>query len=320
MRGQPSGKTGLWQRQVWVWVKPGEFLIIVMSGPKNTQTRIDACCQAVIDSLEIIDPATAMKTRKENLLRGEKLLKGLTDKKLTGVFSRRRQWYLFRMKDKEVGYMTVSTSISHSGKKKGYMVNSFVKFSFPGGKVRVVNRSQFSTADRSLARWREKMLIGTGAKALKITEKGIKQGDLILCHRCRGVQERTYKKPLKPTSRGIYLPDALAMVLPQLVDLKKKTTYAFATYTSAANDFDMRTLTVVGPEKITIAGRQVEAIRTNERTAADEEPAKLYINSEGVLLRMETADGLIMETATKSAIIRRFPNDRDKIESFLSSH
>ena len=171
----------------------------------------------------------------------------------------------------------------------------------------------FATADRNLERWRESVLDSAGGKSVWLAQKGIKQTDMVVCELFRDRKKSTQSKPLKPNVMAIYLPRAFSVVLPRLVDLKKQQAYGFAAYNSAANDFDMRTVTVVGPEEITMADRKIQAIRLTDRPAADAEPANLWVDAEGTLLRMTTADGLSVEKAAKKLIIRRFPNDQLKI-------
>jgi len=100
-------------------------------------------------------------------------------------------------------------------------------------------------------------------------------------------------------------------LLPRLVDLTKPAAYAFASYNSQLNTFDMRTFTVVGPQKITVNQSQVEAIKVTDQGAADTEPAVLWVNAKGLVLRMSTSDGLLMEAVPKTVIIQRFPKADD---------
>ena len=72
---------------------------------------------------------------------------------------------------------------------------------------------------------------------------------------------------------------------------------------------------MVGPKNITIAGRQVRCIYVTDRAAADAEEAHLWLNSSGELLRMKTAEGLVMETSTETAVLQRFPDEEMHIKT-----
>jgi hypothetical protein len=64
---------------------------------------------------------------------------------------------------------------------------------------------------------------------------------------------------------------------------------------------------VHGPEVVRIDGKKVKAIKATDQAAADAEPAMLLLDAEGNLLRMETAENLVMEASTASAVARLFP-------------
>ena len=315
LRGKSVDLVGLWQRQTWVWDERGRFLIFVFSGPSNTIDRINTVCRSVLDTVRLIDPTTSMAAHEENLKRGERLLAGLTDKKLSAVFKKQDRWYLLRVKGKDVGYMVIRTSPKRREGADGYEVRSLVKIQLPKDDVRQVRRMQFSTANRSVARWREKMTVGQGPRAVTSIEDGIRQGNMILCHLRQGIEDRPRNKSISSHVASIYLPRAFGMMLPKLVSLESKVAYAFGAYNSQVNDFDMRTFTVKGEEKIVVASREMQALRVEDQPAADAEPARLWVDARGELLRMETDEGLIMEKSTRGAVVRRFPADEARIRA-----
>ena len=323
IRGRLGGQLGLWQRRVWIWAQPGRFVIVMISGPapkrKDTEKerekeRLDATLQAILDSLEVFDPAKMVEQRKPMLERGRKLLASLTDKKLQAVFQAKRRWFLVRRKDQDVGYMTYATQPKRDGRRAGYEIRSYLNMSIPKAPPVVVGTMMFSTADRNLEKWRRDIVTGAGRRARQSVEQGTKQKELIVCS--FPLQPgRDANRSLKKPAMDIYIPGALGMVLPRLVDLKVKQSYGFAAYNSAANGIDLRTLTVAGPAKISLAGRHVEAARLVERMAVDAEKAYLWVDSEGEILRMQTTDGLLMERSTRSAVLRRFPKGAEKIQA-----
>jgi len=306
---------GIWQRQVWILVGEGQFLILAVSGPKGPKkdkgrnVHLDALYDKVLASMELIDPTEALRVRKANLQRGQDLLAGLTDAKLKVAFDAEARWYLFRKDDKDVGYMFVKGAPARREGSSGYEVVSAIRLKLPKDRVRRVRREQFVTTNRTFCRWRETMVVGVGPGSGQYTEEGVKQADVILCRARAGGQESTVQKRLTTSVQKMYLPRALGMVLPRLVDLKRPQVYAFATYTARANALDMRTVTVGGGESITLEARSVKAVRISDRAADDAEPATVWVDAKGVLLRMATPDGLVMDASTRGAIIRRFPTE-----------
>jgi len=311
--GSPSGpaatKLGLWQRQVWIQVAPRDFLIIAISGPKARMSNLDTVFTKVLTSVELIDPAEAIRTRNANLKRGQDLLAGLTAKKLTTAFNGRAHWYLFRKDDKDVGYMVMKAFPARRESADGFEILSVVRLQLPKDKIRRSKREQFATTDRTFSRWQESMNVGSGATVMRYVEDGMKQGDVALCRISAAGQERTNQQRLTPAMQKTFLPRAFGMVLPRLVDLKQKQAYAFAMYNSQANGFDMRTFTIGKPETITISARRVETVHIIDRTAEDAEPTNVWVNASGDIVRMTTPDGLAMEASTQNAVARRFPDD-----------
>lgn len=304
---------GLWQRQVWIHQREGQFLILAISGSKARKDVLNAAFTAIVASVQLIDPAQAIKVRNANLKRGQDLLAGLTTTKLAAAFDGQGRWYLLAKGGKDVGYMYIKAAPARRDRVDGYGVTSVLRLQLPKDKVRRARREQFSTANRDFSRWNETMDVGAGTA--RYVEEGIKQGDMALCTITSGGQERTNKKRLNVDTQKIFLPRAFGMVLPRLVDLKTRRTYAFATYTSQVNDFDVRTFTVTGSETVTVGARRIEAVRVLDQAADDAEPATVWVDARGAILRMTTPDGLVMEASTRAAVIRRFPADEVRIRT-----
>ena len=303
LRGETAGLR-LWQRQVWVWARPGEFLVLKITGALGIKDRLDLICDRVLGTLELFDPREARKTESKNLTRGEEFLSSLNDKKFAAVVDGEPQWFLLRTKGKDVGFRREAEATVRREGLNGYEVTIHVMLDLPNLERQTLKHTMFVTPDLKAERWTKQLRIGSGDRAQLITEEGLKQQELIVCDVSAAGGTRSRKKQLPA---GIYLPQAVGMLLPRLMDLTKPAGYTFAAYNTEGNNFDRRTFTVVGPERISLAGRQIEAIRALDRPAAAEAPATLYLDAQGRLLRMETEDGLVMERSTRSGIVRRFP-------------
>ena len=299
---------GLWQRQVWILQKEGQFLILAISGPKGREKNLNTVYDKALATLELTDPGVAVKIRNANLKRGQDLLAGLTDAKLAAAFNG-QQWYLFSKGGKDVGYMHLRASVARKEDASGYEVVSVLRLKLPGDKIRRAKREQFATRKRDFCRWGETIVAG----AERHVENGLVQGDMAMCQISSGGKQRTVKKRLNEPTKKIFLPRAFGMILPRLVDLAKKQTFAFAAYTSHANDFDVRTMTVVGGEDLTLNARRVQAVRILDRTADDAEPATIWVDSRGIVLKMATPGGLVMQASTRDGVIRRFPTEEPAI-------
>ena len=317
-KGVTGGVGRFYQEQVWVLshkgkvdpqAKPGdeaeptEFLVLVINGPADMEKELSAVLSKVVGTLEVTDPRTARAEREAKLCRGQEFLASLTDEKLAAAAKGDAQWYLMRFEGKDVGFMRVAAAKARREGASGYELKNWVVLQLPKSERRLLKRVMFTTLDRNVERWAEQLKIGDGPAAETFGEDGIKQAEMIVCNISQGGRVRANKKP---APSAIYLPRAMGGLLPRLIDLGKAESYAFATYTSSANSFDMRTFTVVGPDRVEIDGKDTEAIRVTDRVAEDTEPATLWLDAKGDLLLMESPDGLTMRRSSRSEVRRLF--------------
>lgn len=304
VKGITGGLIRLWERQVWVLAEPGRFLVFVMAGPTDMSKQLDKICDEILTTVILTDPKAAREKIEKNLTRGKELLASLNDNKLSKTISKAPQWFLLTHKGKDVGFMHVAESWARRERMEGVQVNTCVMIEIPKDKRRVLTRSLFSTARGEFERWREHLSVGRGRAAVTTTEEGLKKAGMIICSISQGTNLRTRKKKLP---EKIYLPRAIGWQMFRLVDLTKRTQYAFASYASLENNFDMRTFAVLGPEKIATVGGKVQAVRATDQATADAEPTTLWVTPDGKLLRMKTTDGLIMNASARAAVLRRYP-------------
>lgn len=291
------------------------FLIFAIVGPADAKERLNSILEAVLGTVQLFDPTAEREAGRQNLQRGEEFLKALGEKQILAAVHAQPQWFLLKLKDQPVGFLYQTESPVRRDGADGVEVRMRIKTQMPGDDVRFARRELFCTPNRSLELWKEDLVIGTGERAVRMVEDGIRQEEMIVCNTVRCNQERTHKKKLGEDIAGVYLPRAEATLLPRLVDLNKKQSYAFAYYNSEPNDFDMRTFAVAGPERIALGGSEVQAFRTTDQLADDVEPAVMWVDSGGMLLRVESSDGLVMEAASKPQVLEKFPSAEDDVKA-----
>lgn len=340
-RGQTGGMMSIWQSQVWISTRPGvpggemgQFLILSIVGSTKIKEQLDAVGTTVVDTVRLTDPETAKEIMRENLKRGYKLLAGVDGRKIGPVLHTTDRWYLLQMGGKAVGFTRVQEGTALEKQAAGYQVTTWSLATPPKGDPRMLKRVLFTTPDRRVERWKEQVQIGQGDQARSVAIDGIKQADLIVCSADRGghidskqqilpqrdvILERMKRKAgegvtvrLEDVVIPEYLPRALGEMLGRLIDLSTPGAYAFAVYNVETGDLDMRTYTVVGPETITLGGRQVKAVRILDRPAQDREPVTTWLDEKGGLLRRRTPEGTVMELTNRPAILARFPST-DKV-------
>ena len=177
----------------------------------------------------------------------------------------------------------------------------------------------FATADRKLERWKRVVLEGEGPAGGRSVQEALKQQDLILVQTAGpSGPRRSVERRVPPALVPMYLPQAMDVVLPRLVDRGKPGTYGFAVYNPAANDFDLRTLRVVGPEQVRLGGRTVQATHMTDRMAEDAPTADLWVDQRGILLRMKTADKLLLQRSDRRTVASRFAAELLALEALGS--
>jgi len=130
-----------------------------------------------------------------------------------------------------------------------------------------------------------------------------------------GVRRESWKCEVPENIRSAYLPEAFGAMLPRLLDCSKPEIYAFAVYNPENNDFDMRTIRIVGPETIHMDEKDVKAIRLTDQMSQQAPTADLWVDEKGMILRMQTPDGLVMERSDQRAIAARFPAELSELDN-----
>jgi hypothetical protein len=299
-----------WQHELWAQRGPGEFLVLSISGALSLRGEMEELLGLVAATWQLMDPRQQAELRKENLHRGADLLASVTPAKLAEAVAGEAQWFLYRRGESDAGFMRVTCKQAGAGQPQGAEVSTLARLNLPDGQSVVIRRVMFSSANRSTERWTENAEVLRGGKVIRrMSESGTCEGGLIACTVESDGKSATRKKALEPAAARNYLPRALAILLPKLADLSKPAAYGFATYTTSANEFDLRTFTVIGPATTAPAGTQgPPAVEATDQLAADAAPATMSLTSDGTLLRMSTDAGIVMQRSTRSAVLRRFPD------------
>jgi hypothetical protein len=256
-----------------------------------------------------------LEERRKNLARAAEVLAGLKEAGLRPLLAGEPYYFLLQLKGETIGFLSISEALAQSGKDRGLRVVRGGALTLPGQPRRLTREELFATADRKVERWRRVVVDGRGQEAVASVSEAIKQQDLLLVQtKQAGRPTPSRKRTLPSAIRPAYLPGAFDVLAPRLIDRSKPATYGFAVYNAAANDFDLRTLSVVGPETITLAGKQVAAVRLVDQMARDAPAASLWVDQKGLLLRMQTAEGVKMERIDRTAVAVKFAAELVELE------
>ena len=306
-RGIWSGALTLWRRQTWIRTAPGQHLVLNIAGAMSAQAEMDGILSAVAGSLKLFDPTPALVERGEGLKRGSEALGKLSEKLLRQMLEAKVRYFTIRRAGKTVGFLRFSESFAERDRVQGVWIVRYGMLKAASGPRQLTREELFATADRSVERCKRVLIEGEGKAARRITQETLKDRNILLAQvRQKGLPTQSRRRTVPKTLLPAYLPRAFDLVALRLIDRSKPRSFAFAVYNPAAHDFDLRTIRIVGPEKITLGGRQLSATRLTDQMAADAPVANVWVDSKGLLLRMRTAEGLTVERAERKAVIGKF--------------
>ncbi len=311
--GLQTDLSDMFFRQVWIPTGPGKFLVVEWGVLASQKPLIQPTWKAILASVKLFDPKVAILKQKENAKRSQRLLwEEITPEKLRAAMTTDPKWFLVYKDKKTVGWLCVQARPSRMNQDVGYEIRTWAMYEIPKQKIRLVRQRMFTNPKFSLERWHIHVQVGAGPDTVMVAEDGIRQRGLILCT-LSDPQQRRMQKKLPESVKDIYLPKALGMVLPVLVDRSRKAVYTFAEYAGAENDFHMRTFTVAGPELIQHNGKWVEAVKITDQPSTGAEPIVLWVDVKGNVLRSRSPDGLISESVTPEAVRRTYPRAKSII-------
>ncbi len=314
-RAIQKGKGQTWFRIVSGYTAPDEFLILSITGPAAERNRLLAIHQAVLDSVELLDPKALAAQREANLAAGREILAGLTAEKLTAVIEPKDVWYLLMQGGQTVGFMVVRERAMAVEGREGVEIKAWSKSTLPPSPSRQVTEVMLASVDRTRETNTWAFLSsgeGNRSKALTMTKKDKK---LTFADSSTDPSAKSTEKILDESMDRRYLPVAISRMITRLVDLSKAGSYAFAYYAGNAHELDVLTFTVLGNEEVQFGGQAVPAVRATVRKAEDAEQDHLLLDRTGRLLRYESPTGLDIEQSTREEVLRRFPAAQEMLKA-----
>lgn len=306
-RGIWSGALTLWRRQTWIRTAPGEHLVLNIAGATSAQAEMDGILTAVAGSVKLFDATPSLVERGASLKRGSTVLGKLSEKLLREKLEAKARYFTIQRSGKTVGFLRISEGMAQRERTRGAWIVRCGAMEVAGAPKQLTREELFATPDCSVERCKRILIAGEGKDPRRITQETLKDRNTLLAQVSeKGRPTQGRRRTVPETLMPAYLPRAFDLVALRLIDLSKPRAIAFAVYNPVAHDFDLRTIRIVGPEKITLGGRQLSAVRLTDQMAADAPVASLWVDSKGLLLRMRTADGVTLERAEKAAVIRRY--------------
>ncbi len=310
-RGIWRGTLKLWRRQSWVRTAPNVYLVLNIAGPETDKARMDAVVTEVLGSLKLLDMAAILKKRAKDLKRGEGVLQAVTADRLATLLVDKARYFKVSVKGKDIGFLKISETMASEGKIHGLRIIRSGVLLGPKGSKNLIREELFASSSRDYERWRRIEETKAGINVVN----AIKQKELLLLQISQpGKPEESRQKELPKEIRSAYLPQALGVIATRLIDRSAPRGFTFATYDAVRHSYEMRTIRVVGPEKIILGDKIVQATRLTDQMASDAPTANTWVDDKGRMLRMKTPDGFMMELTTRDAVIDKYAADLLRID------
>ncbi len=115
-----------------------------------------------------------------------------------------------------------------------------------------------------------------------------------------------------PDNGTLPLPKILEYTWPRVVELTKPSVMTFLVYNGATGKPQYRTLSVIGPDKINLDGKSVDAIKLSDEL----DPGTTYIwtDREGKMLMMRTSDQSVLTPTTEEAMRLLWGKQLEKVK------
>ncbi len=295
-------------RQAWIMLSPGSFMVIKWDSVSLPSVFLDETWANILAGFQLFDPRELLAKKSENAKRAYDLLwNQLTDEKLGLAMPEGPQWFLIKQKGKRVGWMRTEARRVKRKMGTGFEIRTWSLYEIPGSDVRLVRKVMFSDPKLSMEFWNSRKQVGSGDKSQLFIEEGLRQQDLIISTTYENEVKDQQQKTLPEKVKAVLLPKAVGMLLPRLLDLNIYGAYTFAEYDSTKNDFQMRTVEIIGPGEVEIDGRILKAIKATDQPAVNTEPITLWLDQKGNILRSDHPGGIQIQTATEKQVLGFYP-------------
>ena len=293
--GKTVGKVQWWQRQVWVR-HDGKFLTWRITGPAAAEAEMDKVMTGLLESLTLIDARQVRAEREKNLAAGAAWLKGLKPADIARRLKpAAEQWFAITRDDKTIGWAVMSFETDNTTLTARLTLAT---------ETDGIASSAYATYNRAEATGTLRVRNPLDQPWKTIEQSDLNQGKLTVVE-AGGNRSQTRTKNVPADT---FLPMAMVQALPLLVNRDKPVTLSFAVNAPRDPQLDVCTVRVGEPRELTLGDKKIQAIPVDVQQAEDASSDVYWIAPDGTIARVESAGGFHMTRATRTDIIKAFPN------------
>ena len=282
--------------------------VVEFSGPAADVVELSATFEAILDSFRVLITSRDEIALRQASQAGMALLpsivaRGMADRLIP------TSYYRLLSNGKDVGYMVVSERSRSLRGTAGVQIIERGWLFEPTGEIKRVENDLFAGNDLKQERWVNRVhQIGVAtqqrSRGYALTQvEGVRQHDtLIVSHSAGPAPMLSGNKAFELS--GDYLPQVLIRLLPRLLVGGKTEPVAFTCYDTQGGALLIRRYDPIGWDVIELDGKSVSAYRVEDRLGLTAQPAVMWVDRQGRLLRVRTGPiDMILTDKTKIDIL-----------------
>jgi len=266
--------------------------VVEFSGPAADVVELSATFEAILDSFRVLitsrdEAALRQASQAAVALLPSIVTQGMADR-LTPT-----SYYRLLSNGKDVGYMVVSEKPRALRGTTGVQIIERGWLFESAGDIKRVENDLFVSNDLTQERWVNRVHhIGVAtqqrSRGYALTQvEGVRQHDTLLVSHSAGPAPRLSGNKAFELSSD-YIPQVLIRLLPRFLVGGKAEPVAFTCYDTKGSALLTRRYDPIGWDVIELDGKSVSAYRMEDRLGLTAEPAVMWVDRQGRLLRVRT--------------------------------
>ncbi|HUW83376.1 MAG TPA: hypothetical protein VMZ31_11320 [Phycisphaerae bacterium] len=295
--------------------------VVEFSGPAADVAELEATFEAILGNFRVLitsrdEAALRQASQAAVALLPSIVAQGMADRLAP------TSYYRLLSDGKDVGYMVVSEQARSVRKAEGVQIVERGWLFESTGDIKRVENDLFVSNDLTQERWVNRVhQIGVAtqqrSRGYALTQvEGVRQHDTLLVSHSAGPAptlsgDKAFELP------GDYISQAMIRLLPRFLVDSKTQPLAFTCYDTQGGALLTRRYDPIGWNVIELDGKSVSAYRLEDRLGLTAEPAVMWVDRQGRLLRVRTGP-IDMILTDKSRIDLLYETRRAEAEAALT--
>lgn len=299
-------------RQLWLLQDPQTLLLIKLDASDIPELNVPTIWSRLVASVTTNDPKEFLRQQEQGLIPARTLLETLTIEKLDRAMPADPQWFLLEEEGDRIGWQMLLADRVRRDDKPGWRVRQWSMIARPDQPIVLIQQVAFIDNSLQAGAWRRTVQIGQGRTSRLVVVEGIRNEQVISAGFGQPDEMARRKGMIPAIIQPIFLPTAVGMILPRLVDSAQGRRYTFGTYDASTDTFPMRIFSLEGTEVMKHNGRMIRAIKARDRREFYHEPVTVYLDESGTVLLERNQQGHTVRAVDGASVLREFPRPSPK--------